>query len=112
MVRAAGSHYAPYVVGTHAIHLLNVLLLWLVVRALGAGLVGACAAALFYAFHATAFDVYWKSMYAFDLLCATFTLASLLAYIRGRIVWSVIFFWLSIKSQEITIFFPLVRAAY
>jgi len=51
-------------------------------------------------------------MYAFDLLCATFTLASMWAYVRGRIVLSVVFFWLSIKSKEVTIFFPLVLAAY
>ena len=112
MVRAARLRYAPYIAGIQLIHLLNVLLIWLLARALGAEIVGACAAALFYAFHAAAFDVYWKAMYAFDLLCATFTLASLWAYVRGRIVLSVVFFWLSIKSKEVTIFFPLVLAAY
>src|SRR6266853_6261310 len=35
MVRAARLHYAPYVAGIHVIHLLNVVLVWLVARALG-----------------------------------------------------------------------------
>ena len=112
MVRTFGLRYAPYVAAIHLIHLLNVLLIFFVARALGAEPLGACAAALFYAFHAAAFDIYWKPMYAFDLLCATFALASLWAYARGRWIWALLLFWLSLRAKEVTIFFPLVLATY
>ena len=108
LVRWAGLRYVPYVAGIHALHFLNVLLLWWLARAMGAEIVGACGAALLYAFHAAAFDIYWKPMYVFDLMCATMTLASLLAYVRGWTVLSVVLFWLSLKSKEVTILFPLV----
>lgn len=112
MAKAAGTHYAPYVAGIQVIHLLNVALIFLLARAMGAKLIGACAAALLFVFHAAALDVYWKAMYVFDLLCATFTLACLLAYVRGRIVLSVVCFWLALKSKEVPIFLPFLLAAY
>ena len=112
MVRMAGLRYAPYIATIHAIHLFNVLLVFLLARALGAEILGACAAALFYVFHASGFDVYWKVMYVFDLLCATFALAAMLAYVRGRVLWALLFFWLSLRAKEVVIFFPVVLAAY
>jgi hypothetical protein len=112
MAHAVGNRYIPYVAGIQAIHLLNVALVFLLARALGAQMTGACAAALAFVFHAAALDVYWKAMYVFDLLCATFTLCSLLAYVRGRTVLSVICFWLALKSKEVPILLPLILAAY
>ena len=83
MAKAAGTHYAPYVAGIQVIHLLNVALIFLLARALGAKLIGACAAALLFVFHAAALDVYWKAMYVFELLLLRhrFTLSCLLAYV-------------------------------
>jgi len=112
MAKAAGTRYIPYVAGIQVIHLLNVALIFLLARAMGAKLIGACAAALLFVFHAAALDVYWKAMYVFDLLCATFTLACVLAYIRGGIVLSLICFWLALKNKEVPIFLPLILAAY
>lgn len=112
LVRSAGMRYWPYVAGIHAIHLLNVLLLWLLARALGAEFLAAGAGAALYVFHAAAFDVYWKPMYVFDLLCATFVVAALLAYVRGWLVPSLVFFWLALKSKESVILLSLVLLAY
>jgi hypothetical protein len=112
MAKVAGTDYSPYVAGIQVIHLLNVMLIFLLARAMGAKLIGAGTAALLFVFHAAALDIYWKAMYVFDLLCATFTIASLLAYVRGRLVLSVIFFWLALKSKEVPIFLPCLLAAY
>jgi hypothetical protein len=112
LVRWAKLRFPPYVAGIHAIHLLNVLLIWWLARSMGAEIVGACAAALLYAFHAAAFDIYWKPMYVFDLLCGTFTLAALLSYVRGHLALSLLFFWLSLKAKEVTILLPVVLAGY
>jgi hypothetical protein len=112
MVRTAGLTYWPYVAGILAIHLVNVLLLWLLARGLGAEFLGAGAAAVFYFLHAALFDVYWKPMYVVDLLCATFTLAALLAYVSGWLLPSLVFFWLGLKSKESAILLPLVILAY
>src|SRR5258708_9603110 len=112
LVRSAGLSYWPYVAGIHAIHLLNVLLLWLLARALGAAYLGAGIAAVFYFLHAAVFDVYWKPMYVVDLLCATFSILVLLAYVRGWLVASLVFFWLALKSKETVILLPLLLVAY
>ncbi len=107
-----GLNFPPYAAGIHAIHLLNVWLLWLLARRLGADWFGASAAALFLAFHMALFDAYWKPMYVFDLLCATFTLLCLLFYIERRWVLSFAAFWLAYKSKELAVMLPAVLACY
>lgn len=112
MVRLFGFRFSPYITGIHLLHLLNVALVWMLTRALGAARLGASAGALLFAFHPGVFDVYWAPMYIFDLLCGTFVIASLLAYIRGRLIVSLVFFWLALKSKEVAIVLPVVLAGY
>ena len=112
MVRVAGLRYRPYIAGIHVVHLINIALVWALARALGAAPLGACAAAFLFVFHAAAFSIYWTPMYVFDLLCGTFTLASVLAYIRGRMAVSLIFFWLAMKSKEVAVLLPVLLATY
>src|SRR5258708_10578228 len=68
LVRSAGLSYWPYVAGIHAIHLVNVLLLWLLSRALGAAYLGAGVAAVFYFFHPPLFTVYFNPISIVHLL--------------------------------------------
>src|SRR5579885_3002796 len=74
----AGKHFGldfpRYVFFIHLLHFLNVWLVWLLARRLGASPFAASTGALFFAFHMAAFDVYWKPMYVFDLLCGSFWL--------------------------------------
>src|SRR5882724_13428776 len=58
MERVFGLRFVPYITGIHVLHLVNVLLIWFLARALGAAPLGAFAAALFYAFHAGAYQMY------------------------------------------------------
>src|SRR5258708_16586160 len=51
-------------------------------------------------------------MYGFDLVCATFTLLTVLTYLRGRLFVSLIFFWLALQSKEVVVFLPIALAAY
>lgn len=110
--RAFGMDFPKYVIPIHAIHLLNVWLLWLVVRRMGGTPFAAGAGALLFAFHMAAFDVYWKPMYVFDLLCATFCLAALLLWMHGRWVLAFAAFWLAYKSKELAVMLPFVLALY
>ena len=57
MSRAFGLDFRDYLLPLRLLHLLNVWLLWLVLRNVGAS-----------PFAASAGDVYWKPMYAFDSL--------------------------------------------
>jgi hypothetical protein len=107
-----GLDFAKYVIPIQAIHLLNVWLVWLLTRRFGASTLGASAACLFFGFHAALFDVFWKPMYVFDLLCATFCLLSLLFYTRRQFVLSFVAFWLAYKSKELGVMLPAVLAAY
>jgi hypothetical protein len=109
---AFGLDFRKYVIPIHAIHLLNVWLLWMLIRRLGGTPFGAGAGAVLFAFHMAVFDVYWKPMYVFDLLCATFCLASLLLWTYGRWVLAFAAFWLAYKSKELAVMLPFVLLCY
>src|SRR4051794_13125782 len=108
----AGLNFPVYVAVIHAIHLLNVWLLWLVTRRLGATPLAAAAACLFFGVHMALFDNFWKPMYVFDVLCAGFSLAALLCWMHGRWVLSFVAFWLAYKSKELAVMLPLLLASY
>ena len=112
MSRAFGLDFKKYLLPLHLLHLLNVWLLWMVLRNLGASPFAAGAGALFFAFHMAVFDVYWKPMYAFDLFCAAFCLLSFLFWIKRRWVLSFLAFWLAYKSKELAVMLPAVLACY
>ncbi|MDX2154532.1 MAG: hypothetical protein SFV54_27570 [Bryobacteraceae bacterium] len=108
----AALHYPPYVAVLQSLHLVNVIVLWFLARRLGATFVSAAAAVLFFAFHMAAFDAYWRPMYIFDVACGLFVLLSLHAYLRRRLILSVIAFWLAYKAKEVAILLPLALLAY
>ncbi len=108
----AGLDFPVYVGVLHAFHLLNVWLLWLVARRLGSTPFLAAAACLFFGLHMALFDNFWKPMYVFDVLCATFCLLSLWCYASERWVLSFAAFWLAYKSKELAVMLPLVLLAF
>lgn len=94
-----------------AIHLLNVMLLWLVIRQLGAAPVAAMTACLFWGLHMALFDAFWKPMYIFDVLCASFSLLAILFYRCEHWIGSFASFWLAYKAKELAVMLPLVLLA-
>jgi hypothetical protein len=108
----AGLDFPVYVAVLHAFHLFNVWLLWLLARRLGAKPFAAAAACLFFGLHMALFDNFWKPMYVFDVLCATFCLLSLWCYASERWVWSFVAFWLAYKSKELAVMLPVVLLAF
>jgi hypothetical protein len=112
MVRSFGCDFPNYLVPLHALHLLNIWLVWLLIRKLGMGPLAATAGAFFFGFHAALIDAWWKPMYAFDVLCGTFLLLALLLYAYDRWFLSLIAFWLAFKSKELAIALPVVLAGY
>jgi len=112
MQAAFGLNFPPYIVPIFFLHLLNGGLLYLLMRRLGARQWYAIAATAFFTLSATAFDAYWKPMYVFDLLCATFSLASVLFYASRRWVLSFVSFWLAYKAKELAVMLPVVLAAW
>lgn len=112
MGQAFGLDFPKYLIPIHLLHFLNVWLLWLIMRRLGASLLAASAAALFFSFHMAVFDVYWKPMYVFDVSCATFCLLSLWLFIERRWVLSFAAFWLALKCKESAVMLPAVLFCY
>ena len=110
-----GLWFPPYVGALQAIHLLNVALVWLVLRRLQLPAVACGAGAMLFAFHMATFDVYWKPMYVFDLLCGTFCLVTLLLWMADSwIAWGLglVSMWLAFRSKEIAVMLPVAMAAY
>jgi hypothetical protein len=107
-----GLDFPKYVAVIHLFHLLNVWLVWLLARKLGASALAAGAGAVFFAFHMALFDAFWKPMYVYDVLCATFCLLSVLLYARQRWVLSFVSFWLAYKAKELAVMLPVVLACY
>ena len=107
-----GLWYPPYVAVIQAVHLLNVVLLYLLLRRLKLSWFASAAGSAFFLFHVATMDVFWKPMYVFDLLCATFCLLTLLLYIDGRWILAIIAFWLAFKAKEVAILLPFALATY
>src|ERR1039457_6955080 len=107
-----GFDFPKYVAALHLLHLLNVWLVWLLARRLGARPLPAAAACVFFALHMGFFDAVWKPAYIFDVLCATFSLLSILSYARGSWILSFISFWLAYKAKELAVMLPFVLACY
>jgi hypothetical protein len=112
MGSAFGLNFAPYITPIFALHFLNALLLFLLMRKLAIKSWSALAAVAFFTLSASAFDAYWKPMYVFDLLCTTFSLGSILLYAYRRWVFSFIAFWCAYKSKELAVMLPAVLAVY
>src|SRR5215470_8687719 len=106
----AGLNFTVYVAVIQALHVLNVWLLWMVIRKLGAGAAAAAAACCFFGLHMALFDNVWKPMYVFDVLCAMFCLASLLFWEYDKWLPSLVAFWLAYKCKELAVMLPLVLA--
>jgi hypothetical protein len=112
MENSFGLDFPKYLVPLHALHLLNIWLVWVLARKLGLGPVAASAGAFFFGFHAALMDAWWKPMYVFDLLCGTFSLLTLVLYLYDRWILSLLSFWLAYKSKELAILLPAVLAVY
>jgi hypothetical protein len=112
MGRAFSLNFAPWVTPLFVIHFLNGALLFLILRRIRVEVWPALAAVAFFLLSAAALDAYWKPMYVFDLLCGTFCLASLLAYMHRRWILSFIAFWLAYKAKEMAVMLPAVLLVY
>ena len=112
MAEAAGLNFTPYIAMLTVLHLANLILLWLILRRMGVGEWATAAGCLFWGFHMASFDVFWKPMYVFDLLCGLFCLLSLLAYMNGRWILSLLALCLAYRSKEVAVMLPAVLAAY
>jgi hypothetical protein len=110
--RAFALDFPRYIPFLHLLHILNGWLVWRIARRLGVSPWAASAGALFFAFHMACFDNYWKPMYVFDVLCATFSLASFLFWTRRNWVLSFLAFWLAYKSKELAVMLPAVFLLY
>lgn len=112
MGRAFGLDFPPWMTPIFAIHLANAALLFFVMRRLAIGTWHALAGVALFTLSAAAMDAYWKPMYVFDLLCTTFSLASILLYSHRRWVLSFIAFWAAYKSKELAVMLPAGLVAW
>ncbi|MDQ6704967.1 MAG: hypothetical protein M3Z85_03260, partial [Acidobacteriota bacterium] len=107
-----GLDFPKYLIPIHLLHLLNAGMIWLLARTLQVGRLAAWSAAVFFALNVAAFDAYWKPMYVFDVICASFCLLSILLFAHERWILSFLAFWLAYKSKELAVMLPAVLAAY
>ena len=97
----AALKFTWYVALLQFAHLLNSGLLYLLLRRMKFAFPAAAAGMLFFAFEMAVFDAFWKPMYVFDVLCATFCLLSLLSYSQRRYVLSFVCLWIGYKAKEL-----------
>jgi hypothetical protein len=110
--RTARLNYAWYEAWLLGLHLLNVALLWRLLRKMKLDEVPAAAGCLFFAFHQACFFAYWRPMYVFDVACATFSLLAILAYTANRWIVSLALFWIAYKAKELAVMLPVVLLAW
>lgn len=109
----AGFEFRWYVLATQLLHVVNLALLWGLLGRLGFAWAPRLCGICLFAFHVACLEAYWKAMFLYDVLCATFCLASLWAWVAGRPWWQpLLLFWCAYKSKELAIGLPVVLLAY
>lgn len=108
----AGLDFARFLAPLHVLNCLNALLLWLSLRQLRFDRWAASAGTVLFGLHYALFDAFWKPMFVFDVLCASFLLATFLLYTRGHWIVALLTFYLAYRAKELAIFFPVVLLAY
>lgn len=112
MIRAARFDFPRWIVPLQAIGAINIVLLWLLLRRIGFGDVETATGCLMFGLSRALFDGWWKPMFIYDVLCATFALTALLAYSYRQWIISFIAFWLAMRTKEIGIVIPAVLLCY
>jgi hypothetical protein len=112
MGRAFHLKYWPYVAVLQAGHILNVILLFLLLRRLELPDFAACAGSLFYIFHVAVLDIYWQPQFIYEVLACMLALVTMLLYARGRWILALIPFWFAYKAKEIVVMLPVVLLAF
>jgi hypothetical protein len=107
-----GLSFKPWIAFLFSVHFFNSWLVWLLVRRLGAPPPAAALGSFVFAFHMACFFAWWQPMYIFDVLCCTFLLLSLLAYLRGWLIPSLLCFWTAYKAKELAVALPAVLLLY
>jgi len=110
--KAFGLDFPPYMTPVFVIHLLNGWLLFLLMRRMRVATWQALGGAAFFVLSGSAMDAYWKPMYVFDLLCATFCLASVVLWSHRRWLLSFLAYWFAYKAKELAVMVPLVLLAW
>jgi hypothetical protein len=109
--KAVRMNYAWYEGWLMAGHLLNIALLWRLLRKLGLDEISAAAGTLFFAFHQACFFAYWRPMYVFDVYCATFCLLAILAWLSDRWILSFVCYIVAYRAKEMAVMLPVVLLA-
>ncbi|MCX6588300.1 MAG: hypothetical protein NTX13_17180 [Acidobacteria bacterium] len=113
LYHGAGYEFRWYVLAVQLLHLLNLGLLWGLLGRLGVAWAARWCGLGLFAFHVACLEAYWKPMFLYDVLCATFCLAALWAWVAGRPWWQpLLLFWCAYKSKELAIGLPVVLLAY
>ncbi len=105
---SAGLDFTPYITIIQIFHLINICLLWILTGSLGLRTSARLVAIIFFAFHSAVFDIYYRPMYIFDLLCTTFCLLTIVLWRKDRFWFSLLAFWCAYKSKELAILLPVV----
>lgn len=107
-----GLNFPAWVGALHAIHLLNCILFWFLLRRLELDDGPAAIGVAFFEFHKALLEVYWRPMFVYDLLCCTYILLALLAYRHGRWLVSLILMLLAYRCKEIAVTLPAILLVY
>ncbi len=107
---AFGLDFPRYIPILFALHLANAALLFWLLRRKQIAEPPACAATLIFLCHPALLEAWWKPMYIFDLLAASFCIATWLLFNTRRWPLALLTFWLAYKSKEVALFFPVVLA--
>lgn len=103
-----GLRFEWFVAFIQLLHLVNVGLLFWLLRRWEFSAKAAGAASLVFAFQPALFAAFWKPMYLFDLWCGFFVLLVLHSWRSGWLIPSIVAFWCAYKAKEVCIFLPLV----
>jgi hypothetical protein len=112
----------PFRVVVHLFLILNIGLLYRLVRNLGGSKESGALAALIVAYNGSMVDLFYNTSTVYDVLCCTFYLSAINVYVRGRsngeplstrrMVWVILFYLAAFDSKEMSVTLPAILLAY
>ena len=108
----AGWNPLAFRVVVYALFLANIFLVYRVARLLTESPGIALLSAFLFSYHHRLIDLYINNGASYDVLCATFFLLALIAYLQARPVLFLICYVLALNSKEMAAALPLILLAY
>ena len=107
-----GFNPLPYRIVVHLLLMANLPLVYVWARRLDASREAAALATLVFCYNASMLDLFYDTCLVGDVMCFLFYGLAFVAFVRGRLIWTVVCFLLALDSKEQAVTLPAMLLLY